>query len=95
MKQFKRVISLCIVCMTLIGITACGSSNPCSYCRNTPTKAYKNDYTGEKDYFCSECSSNCAFCSKKATKHYTSALGMIVFTCNDCYEEVKKLNSNY
>lgn len=93
MNCLKRIISILIVLAMLCALSACGSSEPCESCRATPTKGYKNEYTGEKDYYCSNCSSDCAFCSDKATTHYTSAIGMIIFVCNDCYKEIQDLNS--
>lgn len=44
---------------------------------------------GSKAYVCKDCSKECAWCGKKATKHYENMLGMVVFVCDDCYKEVK------
>ena len=35
----------------------------------------------------------CDWCGAKATKHYNSAIGSVVFVCNDCYEEIEEFNS--
>lgn len=88
LKKFYRVGPAGILLAGLIlgMLAACGSSEPCS-CGRTPTKGYKNEYTGETEYYCSVCSSDCAFCSNEATKHYTSALGTIVFVCEEHYPE--------
>ena len=75
------------------GGVICLSSEPCESCGDTPTKGYKNDYSGEKEYYCSDCSSDCAFCSNKAKHHYTSGLEIIIFACDDCYKEIQELNS--
>ena len=92
MNSLKRAFSILIVVAMLAMLSACGSSEPCESCGDSPTKAYTNDYSGEKEYYCSDCSSDCAFCSDKASEHYTSGLGMIIFACGDCYEEIQELN---
>lgn len=92
MNSLKRAFSILIVVALLAMLSACGSSEPCESCGDSPTKAYTNDYSGEKEYYCSDCSSDCAFCSNKASEHYTSGLGMIIFACDDCYEEIQELN---
>ena len=89
----KRVVCMLFVLVFLAVMCGCGSSEPCENCGKTPTKGYTNEYSGEKDYFCSECSSQCILCSEKATEHYTSALGIIVFACHDCYQDILDLNS--
>lgn len=93
MAYLKRIVATLIVIVSILTLSACSSSNPCESCGRAPTKAYKNDYTGEKEYYCSNCSSDCAFCSERATTHYTSGLGIIVFVCKDCYQEIQDLNS--
>ncbi len=93
MNCLKRIMSILIVVVMLGALSACGSSKPCESCGDTPTKGYKNDYSGEKEYYCSDCSSDCAFCSNKAKHHYTSGLGIIIFVCDDCYKEIQELNS--
>lgn len=93
-EQPKRIIPIVLAIMMIVGtLSACGPSQPCESCGKTPTKGYLNEYSAEKEYYCSGCSSDCAFCSNKATNHYTSGLDMIVFACNDCYKEIQDLNS--
>ena len=92
MNSLKYLISILVVVAMLAMLSACGSSEPCESCGESPTKAYTNDYSGEKEYYCSDCSSDCAFCSDKATEHYTSGLGIIIFVCDDCYEKIQELN---
>lgn len=82
----------------LLGITclcACSigyvSSEPCS-CGKTPTKAYQNSDSQEAEYYCKSCSSDCEFCSEKATEYYTSGLGCIIFVCDDCYQDILEMN---
>lgn len=54
-----------------------------------PTKGYENTATGEKEYYCSKCTSECMWCQKReATKHYTSNGGSIMFVCDKCYEDL-------
>lgn len=90
---FKHIASVLVIAVILFGFAACGSSNPCESCQDTPTKGYTNKYSGEKEYYCADCSSECAFCSEKATEHYTSSLGSIVFVCKECYQEILDINS--
>lgn len=91
---FIRLISMhMLMLLMLVFLSACGSSEPCTSCGGTPTKAYQNNYTEEKEYYCESCSSDCAFCSDDASNHYTSGLGIIIFACDDCYEEIQEINS--
>ena len=92
-KFIKRSFFFISVIVLLTILTACGSSAPCESCGDTPTKGYMNSYHKEKEYYCKDCSSNCEFCSDKATEHYTSGFGIIVFACDDCYKEIKNMNS--
>ena len=91
---FIRLISMhMLMLLMLVFLSACGSSEPCTSCGGTPTKAYQNNYTEEKEYYCESCSSDCAFCSDDASNHCTSGLGIIIFACDDCYEEIQEINS--
>lgn len=84
----KRILCFLIVGVMLASLVACSSSEPCELCGEAPTRGYKVDGTDEKQYYCSACSSECFFCGEKATKHYTSMAGIIVFACDECYEEM-------
>lgn len=75
--------------MCIMYFTACGSSEPCAKCVNMPTKGYENIATGEKEYYCSKCTSECMWCQKReATKHYTSNGETIMFVCDKCYGDL-------
>lgn len=87
MSALKRIIATMLTVLILGTLSACSSSEPCDSCGRTPTKAYKNEHSGEKEYYCERCSSDCAFCPHKATMHYTSSAGIIIFICEDCYDE--------
>ena len=87
MKKIKKMVAVLLCTMVMLSLAGCGSK-PCENCRDTPTKAYKNDNTGEKMYYCKDCSSDCYLCGDDADKHYTGGIG-IVFVCNDCYKELK------
>ena len=88
----KRLISIILCAVLVLSVMAsCGSKNRCETCGATPTKAYLNEATGAKEYYCKKCSSDCAFCSKAATKYYTSLLG-IVFVCKEHYDYVERIN---
>ena len=82
--KLKKI--LCIAIMMCI-LTGC-SSKPCENCDDTPTKGYRNSSSGEKEYYCSDCSSRCDLCGDKAEKNYTAYSG-IRFVCGDCYKELK------
>lgn len=90
----KKIVAMLMLVGLISVMAACGSSEPCNSCGETPTKAYENTVSGEKEYYCEACSSDCAFCSGEATKHYTSAAGLIIFACSDCYEEIQELSEN-
>ncbi len=81
---------LCLVCAVLLLLSGCYSNTPCS-CGATKTKAYKNEHTGEKEYYCDSCASDCAYCSDEATQYYASASGRIIFICDDCYDYIQNL----
>lgn len=90
-STWKRIISLLIATAMLFALSACSSNEPCESCDDTPTKRYTNTYYNEDEYYCADCSSDCAFCSDVASEHYTSGLGIIIFACKDCYAEIKGL----
>ena len=81
----KRI--LCFLIIIVLILCSC-SSNPCENCDETPTKGYRNDATGEIEYYCNDCSSGCDLCRDDADRHYTGGKG-IIFICDDCYEELK------
>lgn len=89
-RRYKHFAALLVgAAIITICFSACGSLNPCEKCGGTPTKGYKNTSTGEKDYYCEKCTSECMWCQdRKATKHYTNALGTIMFVCDECYENL-------
>jgi len=89
-KSIKKIIVVMLVMISVLSFAACKSSTPCRACRDTSTKGYKNEYTGEKEYYCDDCASDCEFCADEATEYYTSGLGSIVFVCDDCYEKYVK-----
>lgn len=84
--KVKRFVVCVLTAITLI-LSGC-SSKPCINCGDTPTKGYENERTGEKEYYCKECSSECTFCWDEADRHYTGG-GGIIFICEDCYEDLK------
>ena len=91
---WKILSLLSVAALLTVTMTACGGSNePCETCGRTPTTGYDNKSTGEVEYYCASCSSDCEFCSEKATKNYTSGLGVIVFVCDECYNDILEMNS--
>ena len=76
---------------TFVIRTASGTvDEPCDWCGKTPSVAYavENDSDGVS-YVCRECSSTCMLCgSKKATKHQENLLGMMLFVCDDCHQDL-------
>ena len=82
----KKAVALLMSALVMGAFSSCGSSQPCENCDSTPTRGYTNEQTGEIEYYCERCSSDCAFCSdRSATTHYTSAAGIIIFACEECY----------
>ena len=81
----KKIFCVLVLCALMLA--GC-SNNPCENCDDTPTKGYRNEATGEKEYYCSDCSSRCDLCRDDADRHYTGGAG-IVFICDDCYEQLK------
>lgn len=84
MKAIAKIMTLMLAATIFAGC----SSMQCEDCGNTPTKGYKNENTGENEYYCSDCSSDCNLCGDDADKHYIGG-GGIIFICNDCYDELK------
>lgn len=87
MYYLKRVMSILLVVAMLGMLSACVSSEPCDSCGDIPTRGYANTYSNETEYYCSDCSSDCTFCPKDANMHYISGAGIIIFVCDECYEE--------
>lgn len=91
----KKMIPSIILLFCITCLSACSgghiSSEPCS-CGKVPTKAYQNSDSQETEYYCESCSSDCEFCSEKATEYYTSGLGCIIFVCDDCYQDILEMN---
>lgn len=85
----KKAVAFVSALLVMVGMTAC-SSEPCERCGDTPAKAYKMS-NGEVEYYCKDCSSECAFCNNKA-KHYYTSLAGIVFVCDECYEYINEIN---
>lgn len=83
----KKFLAFLLAVLTLV-LAGCSTTRPCEECGDIPTKGYKNEQTGKKEYYCEECSSECPFCWDKADMHYTGGAG-IVFICKDCYEDLK------
>ena len=84
----RRIIAIILTIAALLFVFTGCSFNRCEDCGNTPTKGFKNSATNEQMYYCKDCYTNCAFCSQKATKHYTNLLEMIMFVCKDCYADI-------
>lgn len=89
MKKFFGIVMLIGM---LFSLSACATivDEPCAWCNSSPSKVYELS-SGKEMYVCEDCSSECAYCAKPATKHYESLLGF-VFVCDNCYEEVERLN---
>ncbi len=92
-KGLIRIMAAFMLAAALLGVLCGCSLKPCEECGDKPTKAFLNKYYDEKEYYCKRHYSVCDFCSEKATEHYTSGLGTIVFVCKDCYRDIQSLNS--
>lgn len=93
MSTVKRIGVVLAAGAMVIALSACSFTEPCESCGDKPTRGNKNNYYDEREYYCRDCASDCAFCSGRATEHYTSGLGCIIFACDDCYEEIESYNS--
>lgn len=86
----KRLISfICISAILMFCTTGCTHTvdEPCDWCGSRPSVSYETS-DGSKAYVCKECSKMCMICGdNKATKHYENLLGMILFVCDDCYDD--------
>lgn len=91
----KVVLGVAVVAIALFIITRFTATvdEPCDWCGNSPSVAYKLS-DGSYSYVCKECSKYCALCGDKATKHYENMLGVMVFVCDDCYDEVQQYNNS-
>ena len=82
---------LAIVIIIVIISASGGGFNSKNYCYyddyKTPTKQFVTS-NGTIRYYCKDHVSQCAFCSKKATKNYTNLLDFHVFVCNEHYREM-------
>ena len=85
----KKILPvLFLLTIILVAAAGCGaySDEPCELCGSTPSKAYElNDRTA---YVCDECSSECSLCGDEATEYYENLFGMVMFACDDCYQEL-------
>ena len=79
----KVLLGICLVTILAFGIRAIMSvsKEPCDWCGNSPSIAYKTS-EGGKAYVCKECKKTCFFCGERATKHYENAFEMMVFVCS-------------
>lgn len=88
--MIKRLtFSLCISLVIFLCITGCSRTvdEPCDWCKSRPSVAYETS-DGSEAYVCKECSKMCMICGdKKATKHGENLFGMILFVCDDCYDD--------
>lgn len=89
----RKIIIVCgiiiIVVFTIVFKSFSGVNEPCDWCGEKPSKAYKIS-DGSKSYVCKDCRMKCAWCDSRAKKHYESGMGMMVFVCNDCFEDINE-----
>lgn len=86
----KIVLGAVVLAVAIFAVSrfASMSVEPCDWCGNSPSVAYKMS-DDSYSYVCKDCSKKCAWCGEKATKHYENLAGMMVFVCDDCYEELQ------
>lgn len=84
MKMVVMIVVIMSVCLSGCSATV---DKPCDWCSKSPSVEYENS-DGDKSYVCKECSSVCMICGeKKAERKAENLLGMVMFVCEDCYEE--------
>ena len=86
-KTLKSDIVFFLVMLTMLLSSCALSDHPCDDCGRTPTKHFKT-ITDEDRYYCRDYYSTCWLCGKRATKHYTNYFEMIMFVCDECYDEI-------
>lgn len=86
-EKYMSVFAFSCFMITVIA-SGCGSvaDEPCDWFGKSPSVAYKISDVS-KSYVCKDCSKNCAICGKKATKHSENMLGMVIFRCDECYQD--------
>ncbi len=85
----KYILILFFILLMCVGCSK-EVNEACDWCGSSPSVAYKTS-NGTTCHVCKNCSSTCMLCgSKKASKHYTNALDLEVFVCNDCYKELQQ-----
>lgn len=83
-----RYVLLLIITALLLPAGGCNEKPPCRVCGAPSTGwGYSNELAGERQYFCSDCATQCACCHGTATRYFTAKAGNIVFICNECYYE--------
>ena len=88
MENKKKVIAVVLIVAVILLLFSRCSLMPCEDCGDVPTRGYKNESSGKREFYCSDCSSECYLCDNDADKHYTGGIG-IIFICNRCYNELK------
>lgn len=88
-NSMKRIVMLFLIMSScLIGCSRT-VDKPCDWCGNEPSVVYKNS-DGDESYVCKKCSSTCMICGDEDPKYQTeNLLGMVMFICEDCYNEDK------
>lgn len=82
LKGWSVCLGIMIMCIALCLITA--KMIPCEECGDKPTKKFENQYSGENEYYCKACYTDCAWCSGKADRYYINLIGEIMFVCEEC-----------
>lgn len=84
MKIMIMMVAIMSICLAGCSTTV---DKPCDWCEKSPSVEYTNS-DGEPSYVCKKCSSVCMICGdKKPTKKGQNLLGMVMFVCDDCYED--------
>lgn len=85
MKNIFRKVSAMLLIIILLILAACGKgSDDCQVCGAASAKAYKNEWTSETEYVCSDCASKCTFCGAHAERAVSAVMGGIKFVCDGC-----------
>lgn len=71
----KKIITIIFTLSTMLFLVGCSFTN-------------NESSDGSYSYVCKECRKKCAWCGKKATRHYENMMHKEVFVCEETYKKM-------